>query len=655
MPSGLAQSKESALARTPGPLGAAGRVYAPVPFALSVVASAGIVVILVLICADIVLRTFFSAPIDGVTEIVAYGIVACVFLQLGSTIGGDRLIRADFLFGRFRRTRPALAATMEVIFFAVGAFILLKAVIWLAGDVAQSYRSAEFTGAVGAFAITLWPFKLAVLVGAVVALVESVRRAAGAAATLRWSAGGREAAPLRPDLFPVLVFLAALAGFLYVFTSVIDSPVGVGVAALAALLTAVTFGMPIAFALLALSYLGIWFTRDILAIADNGLGIAISGAIRSYEFGVVPLFVMMGLILDKADVGRDAFQVAVHLLRRVRGGLGMATVVANALFASVTGSSIASAAVFSRIAVPPMIEGGYTRRFAVGVVAGSSVLGMLIPPSLLLIIYGLIAEASIGSLFIAAILPGLLLAFAFAIVNIGLATFFPRFTGTPHAVADGAMSLGAMAVRLLPIAAIVALVLGGIYAGMFTPTEAGAVGALGAFVVGVARRKLSWRSVREVVLETGFISASILFLIIAANLYGRMLTLSTIPMQMNAAIGGLDLGVAGFLAVYFAVVLVLGMILDSVSIMLIVLPIVLPVLKLFGGDPVWFGIITVIAIEIGLLTPPLGLSVFVVKSTLPAGFVSLGDIFSGAAPFVAAMVLVTILLMAFPQISLALL
>jgi C4-dicarboxylate transporter, DctM subunit len=652
---GLAQTKGDIAARAGGPLGFAGRLYAVLPFALSVLASLGIVAILVLICADVFLRYFFSVPINGVSDIVAFGIVACVFLQLGSTIGERRLIRADFLFGWFQRTRPALAAVMELAFFAAGALILAKAVIWLAGDFGRSYRTGEFTGAVGAYFITLWPFKLAVLVGAAIALAETLRRIVVAAITLRWSAGGKERAPLRPDVLPVLVFLAAVGAFLYVFAAVIDTPVGVGIAALAALLTLVALGMPIAFALLALSYLGIWFTRDIQTIADSGLGIAMSGAIRSYEFGVVPLFVMMGLILDKADVGRDAFQVAVHLLRRVRGGLGMATVVANALFASVTGSSIASAAVFSRIAVPPMIEGGYTRRFAVGVVAGSSVLGMLIPPSLLLIIYGLIAEASIGSLFIAAILPGLLLAFAFAVLNVGLATFFPRFTGSPKAIEAGSMSLGSMAVRLVPIAIIVVMVIGGIYAGMFTPTEAGAVGALGAFLVGLARRKLSWQAVREVILETGFISATILFVIIAANLYGRMLTLSTIPMHLNAAMGGLDLGMVGFLAAFFVVVLLLGTILDSVSIMLIVLPIVLPLLATLGGDPVWFGIVTVMAIEIGLLTPPLGLSVFVVKSTLPAGFATLGDIFSGAAPFVLAMVLVAVLLMAFPQISLALL
>jgi len=413
--------------------------------------------------------------------------------------------------------------------------------------------------------------------------------------------------------------------------------------------------MPIAFALLATSFLGIWLARDNWAVANNGLGIAVSGAIRSYEFGVVPLFVLMGLLLDRADVGRDAFRVAVLFLHKVRGGLGIATVAANAIFASVTGSSMASAAVFSRISVPPMIEGGYTRRFAVGVVAGSSVLGMLIPPSLLLIIYGLIAEASIGKLFIAAIVPGLLLAAAFALVNVLLATFARDFIGEARPVDSDDMSRMDVVRGLAPVVFVVAVVLGGIYGGVFTPTEAGAIGALAAIVVGIVRGKLAWSTLRTIVLETGYITAGVLFLIIAANLYGRMLALTSIPMRMTAAIGSIDLTMVGFLTLYLVVVVLLGMILDSVSIMLIMLPIALPVVAALGGDPVWFGIVTVIAIEIGLLTPPFGLSVFVVKGALPKDFVTLGDIFLGAAPFVVAMLLVTIAVMIFPQLSLALL
>jgi len=194
--------------------------------------------------------------------------------------------------------------------------------------------------------------------------------------------------------------------------------------------------------------------------------------------------------------------------------------------------------------------------------------------------------------------------------------------------------------------------MGGIYAGAFTATEAGAVGTLLALIVAAARRKLSWSTMRQVVLETGYIATTILFLIIAANVYARMLTLSTIPMQMTAFLGEANIGMGAFLVLYLGILLVLGMLLDSVSIMLIMLPIVVPVVTALGGDPIWFGIVTVVAIEIGLITPPFGLSVFVVKGSLPKDFISLGEIFAGAAPFVVVMILVTILLMAVPSLSL---
>jgi len=650
----MADLAESQISIVPGRFD---RLTGLVPTALSVVASSAIIVTMIAICADVALRYFFDRPIAGVNDFVAYTIVASVFLQLGSAIRNERLILAEFIMARWLAERPLLAAGVNLVFYAVGAFLLYRAFLWLWEDFSKALATGEFSGAVGAYQLTLWPFKLAVAIGCVVALVEALRQVALQA--LRIRAGARAAAvrgkPLGSDAVRLAVFVAGCLGFVAAMLGLGLSPVMVGIMAFAGLLVLVAIGMPIAFALLAMSFLGIWLARDNWAVANNGLGIAVSGAIRSYEFGVVPLFVLMGLLLDRADVGRDAFRVAVLFLHRVRGGLGIATVAANAIFASVTGSSMASAAVFSRISVPPMIEGGYTRRFAVGVVAGSSVLGMLIPPSLLLIIYGLIAEASIGKLFIAAILPGLLLAFAFALVNVLLAIFARNFIGEARPVDSDDMSRMDVVRGLAPVVFVVAVVLGGIYGGVFTPTEAGAIGALAAIVVGAVRGKLGWQVLRTIVLETGFITAGILFLIIAANLYGRMLALTSIPMQMTSAIGAIDLTMLGFLALYLVVVVLLGMILDSVSIMLIMLPIALPVVAALGGDPVWFGIVTVIAIEIGLLTPPFGLSVFVVKGALPRDFVTLGDIFLGAAPFVVAMLLVTIVIMIFPQISLALL
>jgi tripartite ATP-independent transporter DctM subunit len=486
------------------------------------------------------------------------------------------------------------------------------------------------------------------VLGAGFAAFEAARLAAiHARRFLRAGAGGG----FRTQGGPGLALLLGLTGAIFAVMILGNlSPVGVGVLAFIGLFFLVAAGMPVAFTLIVMSFVGIWLTRDNFDVARNALGIAASGSVRSFEFGVVPLFVMMGLILDRADVGRDAFQVAVVLLRNVRGGLGVATVAANTVFAAITGSSIASAAVFSRVAAPAMKEAGYTGRFAAGVIAGSSVLGMLIPPSILIIIYGLIAEASIGTLFIAAIVPGLILAIAFATLNVVMATWFKGFVGEPHPVQVDGMQLGTMIFRLLPIMALIALVMGGIYGGLFSPTEAGAIGAFGAFVVALVRGRLDWAGIKAVTLETGYITASILFLIIAASLYARMLTLSTIPMEAASAIAALNLELLAFVLIYLVLVILLGMILDSVSIMLVILPIAIPVVTALGGDLIWFGIVTIIAIEIGLLTPPFGLSVFVVRGALPKDFATLGEIFAGAAPFATVMLLVTLLIIFVPGI-----
>jgi tripartite ATP-independent transporter DctM subunit len=642
----------SPFAALAAPLGAADRLLARVSGAFSGAASTMIMVFMLVITADVLSRNLFLRPIHGVSDFVAFAIVACVFVQLASTIRDDRIIKADFLMGGWETDRPLLADGVKALFYGTATILLILAVRWLWDDFWKAWTTGEFTGAVGSYQIQLWPFKLAVLAGAALATVETTRIALlrGVSFVRALLAPGGD----RRGLAGLVVFAAIVVLFLSVFLSGSLTPVQVGLMGFAGLFFLVASGMPVAFALIAISFLGVWLTRDNFNVANNALGIAAAGSVRSFEFGVVPLFVTMGLVLDRADVGRDAFQVAVVALRRLRGGLGVATVAANAIFAAITGSSIASAAVFSRVAVPAMDEAGYTRSFSTGVIAGSSVLGMLIPPSLLLIIYGLLAEVSIGPLFIAAIVPGLILAFAFAVLNVVLATWFPDFVGRPRETQIDDMGLGRMALRLVPVAFIIFLVMGGIYGGLFSPTEAGAIGAFGAFLVAAARRKLDWTTIKSIALETGYITASILFLIIAANLYARMLTLSTIPMQATSLIASYELQLVGFVLAYMVLVILLGMILDSVSIMLVILPIAIPVVTALGGDLIWFGIVSIIAIEIGLLTPPFGLSVFVVKGALPPGFVTLGEIFRGAAPFVLVMLAVTLLIVFFPAIALML-
>ena len=621
-------------------------------FASTAIAATLIVVMMLLICADILGRNIWSAPINGVGDFAAYCIVAIVFLQLGTTIRNERLVRAVFLADRIAARAPRLDLALRGIFGLAAALILLVMVRYLWRDFIGAWSEGEFLGATGAYQIVTWPFKLAVAIGATLALIELILTLLRA--WMRADAASGRARVLAAVGAVVLIGAGYLALDLMAAAGL--DRVAIGFAALAALLVLISLGMPIVFALTITSFAGIWLVRDNLFVANNSVGISASSAVRSYGFGVIPLFVLMGLLLDRAGVGRDAFQVMAVLVRRVVGGLGVATVGANAIFASITGSSIASATVFSRIAVPPMTEAGYSKKFSLGIVAGSSVLGMLIPPSLLMIVYGLLSETSIGDLFIAGIVPGLLLAGAFALLIVCLARFAPGFSGRATGEADlGEVSLGGVATRLAPILFIVVLVMGGIYGGFFSPTEAGAVGAAGAMAVALARRSLSWDDFRQLVIETGAITAGLLFLMIAANVYARMLAMTTLPAQMAGLLAALDLTLIGFALLYMVVVILLGMILDSVSIMLLVLPISLPVVAAMGADPVWFGIVTIVAIEIGLLTPPFGLSVYVVKGSLPEGYASLGEIFAAVAPFALVMAAVTITLIVFPGLATVLL
>jgi tripartite ATP-independent transporter DctM subunit len=431
----------------------------------------------------------------------------------------------------------------------------------------------------------------------------------------------------------------------------------IGLASVGMMLVLIYSGMYVAFALAVLSFIGVWLIRGDFDIAANMLAIAANDAIADYIFGVVPLFVLMGLLVSIAEIGRDTFEVANQLLRRISGGLGVATVAANAVFAAITGISIASAAVFTKVAVPEMLRHGYTPRFSVGVVAGSSVLGMLIPPSLLLILYGILTEKSIGDLFIAGIIPGIVLAIAYAVGIVLVAKFRPNLVyvdpSHKHIVQESAdMGLGEIAAKLLPIALLVLLVLGGIYGGFFTPVEAGAVGAAGAMAIAVAKRRLDRRRLWQVLVETAHITASICFLIIAASLYSRMLAITGVTELLRSVLVDSGYGFAGLLVAFIVAVIILGTLIDSSSIMLITIPLVLPSLIGFNVDLIWFGIVTLLAVEIGLLTPPFGLAVFVIKTTLNTSEkITIEDIFMGALPFACVMFLVLLAVIAVPPLA----
>ncbi|MBI4207808.1 MAG: TRAP transporter large permease [Betaproteobacteria bacterium] len=432
-------------------------------------------------------------------------------------------------------------------------------------------------------------------------------------------------------------------------------PVEIGALSIVLVVALIYAGLYVPVALGVVSVLGVWLMRDRIDLAINLLTLAVGDSVADYNFATIPLFMMMGLIVSRVGIGRDVYDVANDTFRRVRGGLGIATVAANALFASVTGSSIASASVFTRVSLPEMRRLAYGKRFCVGVVAGSSVLGMLIPPSVMMIIYAFVAEQSVGHMFLAGVIPGVLLAVAFAVGIVAMAHLAPRFVGgtLPDDTAPR-LGLREKARMLGPVVLLVLAVLGGIYGGVVTATEAGALGALGALGIGLWRRRLSRSSLWEVFVETGYVSATLLFLIITANMYSRMLGVAGLPTLFSEWLAGMKFGLGELMALYVLVLIVLGTVLDTASIILIAAPLFMPAVVAFGGDLVWFGVVTVIGAEIGLLTPPLGLSVFTVKSAINDPTISLGDIFTGALPFATIMLLVLVIVIAFPALSLAL-
>ncbi|GHF46131.1 TRAP transporter large permease [Seohaeicola zhoushanensis] len=430
------------------------------------------------------------------------------------------------------------------------------------------------------------------------------------------------------------------------------SPVEIGSLCVAALILLIFIGMPIGIGMLAVSLVGVSFIRSD-TVAIRMMAQVANDSLEEYLFAVVPLFVLMGLLVTISGVGRDTFDVFERLLRRLTAGLGIATVFANAVFASITGISIASATVFSRVAVPEMTRHGYTKRFATGVVAGSSVLGMLIPPSLLMIVYAVIAEQSVGRMFLAGIGPGILLSLIFAATIVLLARRRRDFVfeADENTAAYEDLGLAAMLRKSVPILILMLLVLGGLYGGFFNPTEAGAAGAFGALVIALLRQSLDRKTFWSLLVETGQITVSVLFLILAATFFSRMLALSGVPRELAHVLLSGSLGPYGFLVFYLLLIILLGCLIDSISIMLILLPIALPVASAAGFDLIWFGVLTVVAVEMGLLTPPFGLSVYTIKSAIDDPDLRVGDIFRGAFPFVIAMLVALAMIAIFPPIA----
>ncbi len=413
----------------------------------------------------------------------------------------------------------------------------------------------------------------------------------------------------------------------------------------------IIFGVHIGVTLAAVSVLTIWFITGKFSVAISLLQTTAYSAVMDYVFAVVPLFVLMGLFSTISGATRELFTSAQVFLGRVRGGIGIATVFANAVFAAITGVSVASAAVFSKIALPEMERLQYDRKFSLGIVAGSAILGMLIPPSVLMIVYGVMTEQAIGKLFVAGVVPGLVVT---GVLSLGIWTMVylkPHLGGNlDEARRLDFRTVARALVTPWAVIALIILVMGGIWGGLFTPTEAGAVGAAGGFILVVLKRKFSLRSLWQVLLDGGQTTASIFLLLICAQMYSRMLTMSGLAGKVTQWVTTLPVPPMVIIFGFIIIFLLLGCIIDSTSIILLTIPLMHPIALKLGYHPIWFTIVSIVAIEIGLLTPPFGMVVFAMKSSLGEK-VKIEEIFEGSLPFLFLLALALAIIITFPILS----
>jgi tripartite ATP-independent transporter DctM subunit len=432
------------------------------------------------------------------------------------------------------------------------------------------------------------------------------------------------------------------------------------------LLALVFAGVHIAIALGVTAAIGVYLMLGDIEVVRTFVANTAYEALRDYVFAVIPLFMLMGDFLAKCGAATDLYTLAHRLSRWLPARLAVATIIANAIFAFVTGVSIAAAAAFSRIAYPEMRRYGYSREFALGCIAGSACLGMLIPPSVLMIVWGVLTELSIGKLFLAGVLPGLLLALGFCLYVVIAAHFKPSLVGG-GTVRMRAAPLGAavavpaqgdpddapiapLLVSTALVLTLIAGVLGSIWFGLCTPTEGAGVGAVGALILALIKG-ITWREIWQVVLNVGRTSGPLLLLLFCAQLYSRVLSMTGFTETAKTFLLGTGLGPTGILIVMLAIWFVLGCLIDSISIILLTVPIFAPIATTLGIDPLAFAIIGILAIETGLLTPPFGILVFTVKAAVPEPNVPLAEIFRGSVPYWIILFVVIVAIVVFPQIA----
>lgn len=405
--------------------------------------------------------------------------------------------------------------------------------------------------------------------------------------------------------------------------------------------------VPLAIAMGLVGFAGLWWMRG-LNPALASVTSTVYEAGFEYTLSVVPLFILMGNFVTRAGMSRELYRAAYTLVGHFRGGLAMATVMACAGFGSVCGSSIATAATMTKVAYPSMKDHGYSGQLAAGAIAAGGTLGILIPPSTILVIYGLVTETSIGKLFAAGMVPGLL-AVVMMCLTISFVTWRDPSSGPAAERSSWAERMDAMK-DVWAVAVLFVIVMGGIYGGVFTTTEGAGIGAFGAFIIALLRKSLNWSVTLDILIESARTTGMLFMILVGALVFANFVNFTTLPTDLKNLVSTHNISPVAVMIAICAIYVVLGAAMEELSMVLLTLPVFFPLVVSLGFDPVWFGIIIVLVVMIGLISPPVGMNMFVVRNMLPE--LSTATIFKGVMPFVYTLVAVLALLVAFPQIAL---
>ncbi len=597
---------------------------------VSVIMSIGIIV-------DLAATHLFKKPLVGMIEYETFMLVTMGFLSLSYTLLQKGHVSVDILSARLSPNHKRL---LEFLFSFLGFVIFLVMTLCLIGRAIESYKVGEAT------TVTYLPLYPILLVSALGCLLVSL----GMITSLIHSISEILTAFKKPLAWISLGLLIGSALIVIpCLLKIIDidmSGVGVSVLFIGLMLLMLIIGFPVAFSMILIGFIGIWYLRD-LDLALTLLKMNAYDSVAHYYYCVVPFFILMGFFCLEAGIGKKLYSFGNKFFGRMPGGLAIGTIIGCAGFAAISGDSMATAATMGSVSLPEMKRYGYDPSLATGSVAAGGTLGILIPPSIGFIAYAIVTEQSIGKLFMAGIIPGILLTIGFVLVVLIRCLLNPSLG--PKAPKSSCHEKLRSLRDVWQVAILFGIVIGGIYSGYITPTEAGGVGVIGALLIALLSKNFDWNRFLTAILKATQMTGMIFAILIGVSLLGYFVTLTDLPMQLASFLSGLP--VSRYLLFVFILFfyVVLGMLMNIIPMIMLTLPILFPTIKMLGFDPIWFGVIMVIIMEMGQITPPIGINVFVIHGV--AGDVPMMEIFRGIIPFIIIEILIIFLLVVFPWLA----